>query len=59
MDRSSFSDENSLETLFAWEKAPGQSAYLGGAISSAGEWTALAAPTEWQIFTKVAWAFGI
>ncbi|MEE2751876.1 MAG: sugar-binding protein [Myxococcota bacterium] len=59
VDRSSFSDENSLETLVAWEKAPGQSAYLGGAIRSAGDWTALAAPTEWQVFTKVAWAFGL
>jgi hypothetical protein len=59
LDQSSFSEESTAEVLLAWEKAPGQSAYLGGAVGSSGGWTALAEPTEWQAFAKLAWTFGL
>jgi len=59
LDRSSFSEESTAEVLLAWEKAPGQAAYLGGSIGSEGEWTALAEPTEWQVFAKLAWTLGL
>jgi hypothetical protein len=58
IDRSTFSEDNSIEGLFSWEKAPGQAAYVGGSIGSTGDWTTISEPTEWQVFTKVAWAFG-
>ena len=55
LDRSSFSEETTAEALVAWEKAPGQAAYLGGAIGSEGTLGSLATPTEWQAFAKLAW----
>ena len=59
VDHSSFSEETTAETLIAWEKAPGQTAYLGGSIGTEGARPSVATPTEWQAFAKLAWTFGL
>jgi hypothetical protein len=60
-ERSTFDNGQSLETLFAWEHAPGRAVYLGGRTGVVEGTESSPSPTqgrrEWTIFAKAAWDF--
>jgi len=59
LDRSTFEDRDSIETLFAYEREPGKAIYLGGSYAIEGDEGAIASTKpQWQVFTKLTWVFG-
>ena len=61
LDHSTFSENRTVETLFAWERMPGQAIYLGGRYSIGGI-NEDGAPDpnlspSWALFTKLSWVF--
>jgi hypothetical protein len=59
LDRSTFTDRNTIETLFALEMEPGKAVYLGGSMAADGpDAPEPSGDTQWQIFTKLSWVFG-
>ena len=61
VDRSTFTEARSLETLFAWEHSPGRAIYVGGRYAAGGiDDEDQPDPTlepSWALFAKMSWVF--
>ena len=59
LDRSTFDNQSSVESLLAYEREPGKALYLGGSLArEVDDQGNTQTPTDWQIFTKMSWVFG-
>jgi hypothetical protein len=59
IDRSTFTEARSIESLFAWEHSPGRAVYLGGRYATGGvndrDQPDPTHEPSWAIFAKMSW----